>query len=178
MPQIGGSEFLLVQSEHNQPAEMMTKKRITDKVKKRGGAVHHQTPVMRSARRKLLLAKLFIVALFAIGGGESVFAQQRGNGLPHSMKGYEVYSWQARGQWYFSLVVGTNRQKTYPEISSPRSRLKGLAALKTKLDLLPKGEDLFWSTRRMPKITALPPKTIVDEIIAYCRAREVNLRVN
>jgi hypothetical protein len=131
---------------------------------------------MRSVRSKRLFAKLFIVAVIVIGGYANLFAQQRGNGLPHSMKGYELYSWQARGQWYFSLVVGTNRQKTFQEIASPRWRIHGLAALKQKLDLVPKGEDLFWSARRMPK-TKLPPKHVVDEIIAYCRERGLNLRV-
>jgi hypothetical protein len=144
--------------------------------RRRGGAVHHQTPVMSSSLRRRPLAKSFIVTVLAIGGCGNVLAQQRGNGLPHSMKGYELYSWQARGQWYFSLVVGTNRQKTFAEIAAPRSRIKGLAELKRKLDLLPKGEDLIWSARRMPK-TKLPPKTIVDEIIAYCRDRGLNLRV-
>jgi hypothetical protein len=132
---------------------------------------------MSSTRHKHLLAKLFVVAVLAIGGCGSVFAQQSGNGLQrHSMKGYELYSWQARGQWYFSLVVGTNRQKTFQEIASPRWRIEGVAALKQKLDLVPKGEDLFWSARRMPK-TKLPPRTIVDEILSYCRARGLNLRV-
>jgi hypothetical protein len=131
---------------------------------------------MRSVQSKRLLAKLFIVAVIVIGASVSLSAQQGGNGLPHSMKGYELYSWQAREQWYFSLVVGTNRQKTFQEIAAPRSRIKGLAALKRKLDLVPKGEDLIWSARRMPK-TKLPRKTIVDEIIAYCRERGLNLRV-
>jgi hypothetical protein len=139
-------------------------------------AVDHPTPVMSSSLRRRPLAKLFIAAVIVISGCGTVFAQQRGNGLPHSMKGYELYSWQARGQWYFSLVVGTNRQKTFQEIAAPRSRLRGLAALKRKLDLLPKGEDLFWSARRMPK-TKLPPKPIVDDITDYCRDRGLNLRV-
>jgi hypothetical protein len=131
---------------------------------------------MRRAPRRRLLAKLFIVAVIVIGGSVSLSAQQGVNGLPHSMKGYEVYSWQARGQWYFSLVVGTNRQKSFQEIAAPRSRLRGLAALKRKLDLVPKGEDLIWSARRMPK-TKLPPKPIVDDITDYCRDRGLNLRV-
>lgn len=132
---------------------------------------------MRSAHRKRLLVRLFVAVIFAIASQGSVFAQQRRDGLPHSMKGYELYSWRAGGRWNFSLVVGTNRQKTFGEIASSRSRIEGISALKRKLDMLPKGEDLFWSTRRMPK-TSLPPKTIIDEIIAYARARQLNLRVS
>jgi hypothetical protein len=39
------------------------------------------------------------------------------------MKGYELYSWQQDGQWVFSLLVGTNREKTLDEIQSPQARL-------------------------------------------------------
>ena len=33
-----------------------------------------------------------------------------------SMKGYELYTWQEGGQWYFALLEGTNRLKTDEEI--------------------------------------------------------------
>ena len=38
--------------------------------------------------------------------------------LPHSMKGYELYSWADDGQWHFTLITGTNRTKTMEEITS------------------------------------------------------------
>lgn len=38
--------------------------------------------------------------------------------LPHSMKGYELYSWEKDGQWHFTLITGTNRTKTIEEIAS------------------------------------------------------------
>jgi len=38
--------------------------------------------------------------------------------LPHSMKGYELYSWLEDGQWHFTLITGTNRNKTVEEIGS------------------------------------------------------------
>ena len=36
-----------------------------------------------------------------------------------SMKGWELYSWQSSDGWYFALVEGTNRLKTFEEISAP-----------------------------------------------------------
>jgi hypothetical protein len=39
--------------------------------------------------------------------------------LPHSMKGYELYSWSQDGEWHFTLITGTNRNKTLEEIISP-----------------------------------------------------------
>ncbi len=41
-----------------------------------------------------------------------------------SMKGYELYSWQDGDRWYFSVLVGTNRNKTLDEIRSPGSSFK------------------------------------------------------
>jgi len=38
--------------------------------------------------------------------------------LPRSMKGYELYSWQEQGQWHFTLITGTNRNKQLEEIIS------------------------------------------------------------
>ena len=35
-----------------------------------------------------------------------------------SMKGYELYSWQEGNTWKFSLLVGTNREKSLDEIKA------------------------------------------------------------
>jgi hypothetical protein len=42
-----------------------------------------------------------------------------------SMKGYELYSWREKssGDWYFALLPGTNRLKTYDEITAPQTQL-------------------------------------------------------
>jgi hypothetical protein len=92
------------------------------------------------------------------------------------MKGYELYSWQAQGDWHFALVVGTNRLKTYDEIASPGVRVQGLEALKDALDQLPRDEQVFWSTWRVSN-TVLPPDEIVNEIKAYCGRRGIQLVV-
>ena len=91
-----------------------------------------------------------------------------------SMKGYELYSWQMQGDWYFALVVGTNRIKTYDEISSPEVRVQGLEALKGKLNQLPGGEQVLWSERWVPN-TVLPPDDIVEQVKAYCEQRGIQL---
>lgn len=38
--------------------------------------------------------------------------------LSHSVKGYELYSWSQDGQWHFTLITGTDRNKTLEEIVS------------------------------------------------------------
>ncbi len=103
-------------------------------------------------------------------------AQSTSKSLPRFMKGYELYSWQTRGQWYFSLIVGTNREKSYHEITSRKVRVKGIERLKKRLDQLPRGEEINWSTHR--KWTAeLLPQAIANEIVAYCQRQGLILRL-
>jgi hypothetical protein len=93
------------------------------------------------------------------------------------MKGYELYSWKSRGEWQFSLLIGTNRLKTFREVSSPKIRLRGVGALKGRLNQLVKGEELSWSAGLVPR-TVLPPEEIIDEVKSYCEKRGIVLRVN
>lgn len=66
-----------------------------------------------------------------------------------SMKGWELYSWQNSNGWYFALVEGTNRLKTFEEISAPAVAVLGWTALERKLSRLARGEQIFWSTGRV-----------------------------
>jgi hypothetical protein len=75
------------------------------------------------------------------------------NKLPHSMKGYELYSWSEGSQWYFTLVTGTNRNKTLEEIISNVNIISedewvhihvvGVEAIETVLSRLPQNEYIF-----------------------------------
>jgi hypothetical protein len=79
------------------------------------------------------------------------------NKLPHSMKGYELYSWQENGLWHFTLITGTNRNKTLEEIISEANitsedgwvqiHVVGEDAIKTVLSRLPDNEEIFWLAR-------------------------------
>lgn len=120
---------------------------------------------------------LFLVILLLLISARIGSAQSSSGGLPRSMKGYELYSWQTRGQWYFSLVTGTNRRKTYREVTSPKVRVKGVEELKRKLGLLPRGEEISWSTHLMRGM-ALPPRAIINEVVDYCRRRGLVLRAD
>jgi len=74
--------------------------------------------------------------------------------LPHSFKGYELYSWEEEGQWHFTLITGTNRIKTIEEITSKgdfisetgwvKIQVVGADAIKDVLSRLPEGESVFW----------------------------------
>jgi hypothetical protein len=93
------------------------------------------------------------------------------------MKGYELYSWQLRGEWYFALLVGTNRLKIRSEINSPKARVRGIKALKKQLDRLAAGEEVFWSGGRVFG-TVIPPERIVEEIKKYCNRYGIIVHVS
>jgi len=60
--------------------------------------------------------------------------------LAQSMKGYELYSWQENDRWVFSLLIGTNREKTLDEIKSPDTTLPDVEALISILEKVPSGQ--------------------------------------
>ncbi|MEP6787900.1 MAG: hypothetical protein ABJB40_05680 [Acidobacteriota bacterium] len=93
------------------------------------------------------------------------------------MKGYELYSWKFRGKWYFSLLVGTNRIKSRKEVTSLRVCVKGMKALKLRLNRLARGEEVSWSEGLIPRIV-LPSDNIIKEVETYCNQHGLILRVN
>jgi hypothetical protein len=70
--------------------------------------------------------------------------------LPHSGKGYELYWWSEDGQWHFSLITGTDRNKSLEEIVSDEYivsedgwvhiHVVGVEAIETVLSRLPQNE--------------------------------------
>jgi hypothetical protein len=74
--------------------------------------------------------------------------------LPQSMKGYELYSWSADNQWHFTLITGTNRNKTLEEITSGEDYISeagwikvhvvGVKAIEAALSKLPAHEFVMW----------------------------------
>ena len=149
----------------------------------------------------LHLYSLYLLAAFVLGGCAQPQQSQPApnawdSALPHSAKGYELYSWPAedgRG-WQHVLITGTNRLKTYEEIVSAEntvdesgwvsvsaSRTEGL---KTLLSQLPEGESVTWigedwlAQMGMPAGNIrLPDNDVIDEIERYCRQVGVELSV-
>jgi hypothetical protein len=128
---------------------------------------------LKTMKTRILLLPVFIAALL-FGVCQTSLAQSRETTLPKSMKGYELYSWKIRGEWYFSLLVGTNRLKTRQEITSTKVRLKGVKALKKKLSQIPKGAQIFMPGASMRNMD-LPPQEIMKVISSYCKERGIEL---
>ena len=101
--------------------------------------------------------------------------------LPHSFKGYELYSWEEDNQWHFTLITGTNRTKTMEEITSKEDFISetgwvnihvvGVDAIKDVLSRLPQSESIFWCDElHIGQVTGtntniqLPPEQITEVI--------------
>lgn len=103
--------------------------------------------------------------------------------LPDSFKGYELYSWQAGEDWVFTLIAGTNRSKSFTEITSTENSLEdgfikisvtNQEDLKRLLGRLPQGTEIFWSgidlTGQVEEGTlyfSYPPQETLNEIVKW-----------
>jgi hypothetical protein len=103
--------------------------------------------------------------------------------FPQSMKGYELYSWLEDDRWNFTLITGTNRNKTLEEITSGEDfvsetgwvhvQVVGVEAIKTVLGKLPQNESVFWADGLREETGSsdikieLPPEEIIEAIEEY-----------
>jgi hypothetical protein len=67
--------------------------------------------------------------------------------ISHSMKGWELYSWPNGNDWNYSLLEGTNRVKTYKEVTENKIVFTGIDSLRMVLDKFPAKEYIFWIGR-------------------------------
>ena len=120
--------------------------------------------------RTLLFAVLFGSSLSGCGPA----SQPTPSPFAESMKGYELYSWQDGGQWRFSLLVGTNREKTLEEIKSADVILSGVDELTSTLKNIPSGQYITWSSRES---LSLPPDEIRSQVELTCKEQGLILNV-
>lgn len=91
-----------------------------------------------------------------------------------SMKGYELYSWEKNGEWYFSILVGTNREKSLEEIRAANATLKGMDELQAALESVPAGQYVTWSA---PAPLAFPPEDLIRQIQQICKKQGLELGI-
>jgi hypothetical protein len=96
--------------------------------------------------------------------------------LAAAFKGYELYAWSADGRLHFSLIVGTNRQKSLEEIMGRGSPVAGelapiqgvgSVALSTLLMRVPQGTAVIFTS-----LPGLPPlgaeeRSTVERLVAH-----------
>ena len=115
---------------------------------------------------KITLLFLFAILLGSVLSGCGTASQPSATPLGESMKGYELYSWQDGNQWKFSILVGTNREKTLDEIRSSEVVLSSVDELKSRLEEIPAGQYITWSSR---ETLSLPPDDILKQIEQTCK---------
>ena len=91
-------------------------------------------------------------------------------------KGVELYSWTDGRAWRFSLLVGTNRNKTESEIMAKSVVVAGLKPLKVRLATLAVGESVSWSNPKN-KPFAYPSADVIADLIRFCEAQHVKLNL-
>ena len=109
---------------------------------------------------------LFFTILLAVLLSSCSTTAQPGATLPaESMKGFELYSWQEGDQWKFSLLTGTNHEKTLDEVQSEDAALDGVDALRSALEGVSVGQTITWSAKEP---LAFPPEEIVQQVEQIC----------
>ena len=123
---------------------------------------------------KTILAVLFVIPLGLLFASCATAAQPDATPLAESMKGYELYSWQEGNQWKFSLLVGTNREKTLDEIKSVDTVLLDTEALISTLEKVPSGQYVTWSSR---ETLSFPPDNIIKQVEQICKDKGLILNI-
>jgi len=105
-----------------------------------------------------------------------------------STNGYELYSWKIKNHWYYSLLPGTKRSKSYEEITSADLVKRDSAGLKAALETVPRGEVVRWMSDapegagRSASGKALnikhPSRTRIKNIKAICDRLGIKLRLS
>ena len=105
--------------------------------------------------------------------------------FPHSMKGWELYSWPNGNDWNYSILMGTNRTKSYLEVTTNQLVVCGKDSLKMLLDKFTAGEYLFWVGKGWLGNSwsdnfgnlSLPDQATKLEIENYCMQRKIVLSI-
>lgn len=110
--------------------------------------------------------------------------------LPQSLKGYELYSWQEGNEWHFTLITGTNRNKTAEEVLSREPlatgegwvhvHAAGIDEVKAVLSRVPEAEYVIWFSQfygEGGEAIALPPRSIIEDVSAHATQRGLNFSV-
>ena len=95
-----------------------------------------------------------------------------------AFKGMELYSWQnVDGDWLFSILFGTNRNKTIKEV---KAFVMDISEIEDCFCNMPVGENIFWLSSAQDTTTSemrtfpQPPDNIINEV----KERAVSCSVN
>jgi hypothetical protein len=91
-------------------------------------------------------------------------------------KGVEMYSWRDGRVWKFSLLIGTNRNKSEQEVMAKSATVTGLEQIKARLATLAVGEYVSWSNSGLrQKPFAYPSAAVIAELVRFCASKQIEL---
>lgn len=100
----------------------------------------------------------------------SASVAQADSGL--SFKGQELYSWQTKDGWRYSILLGTNRMKQCSEIKAFGTTMDVMCR---RLGALPSGEWVSWRAWPDGCGLAVPDAVSVDKIRKICKDKGIHL---
>lgn len=92
-----------------------------------------------------------------------------------AFKGIALYNWVQQGVWQFAICPGTNRNKTFAEISTTCQSIDSMESLKASLANLAMQENVLWSAS-LPELK-FPPGLVVDDVVKFAKANQVTIFV-
>ena len=119
----------------------------------------------------------FLALLLFASSPLMVLAQTAARPAKPSFKGVELYSWKedTTGLWRFSLLPGTNRNKTIDEITEPSQSIAEVAGLKQRIAVLAEGEKVFWMHNSAHRKLSFPRPNVVSDIIKFAADRKISV---
>ena len=127
-----------------------------------------------------LVFSLFLVAVALLTAVAGFAGGCGGSSEPPktSMKGWELYSWQEDGRWYFSLLEGTNRAKTIAEVHAADAQLEGVDGLKPALQGVAAGQSVtWWAPSWAEGPVSFPPAETATQVQRICEEQGLDLQV-
>lgn len=86
------------------------------------------------------------------------------------MKGFDLYAWEKDGIILFTLLPGTNREKTSEEIYDRTNAVEGMSAIEHTINGIDSGEYIFLKPIQIDTIQLEP-------LITYMRGRNLKVSV-
>jgi hypothetical protein len=127
---------------------------------------------------KNLVAAFTLILFFAVASGchtRNDTEKPIMTSTAEAMKGYELYSWKTDDEWNFALLPGTNRLKTFAEVSSSDA-LRDVNELKERLSQLTGGAEITWVAWTDDHFS-LPAQSVIDEVSRACNDLGLTLTI-
>jgi hypothetical protein len=145
--------------------------------------------VQSNKKRIPIAVTLLLISTWVIGCHQEIISSRERSSLVGTstseralnpaFKGMELYSWQEEsGQWYYSILIGTNRAKSLDEI---QIKPIGINEVKVIISRMAVGESVFWFNQTYNSKggqhvdLAFPSEGVIEDLKLHAMAHQVLL---